>query len=65
LDVTGVLGQIRLALIGQHFLNPKGSITFTSGIVSQEPILQGSNATAVNRALEGFVQAAAIEMPQL
>lgn len=59
-----LLGQVRLALVGQHFLNDGGSITLTSGIVSDEPILQGSNATTVNAAIEGFVRAAAIELPR-
>ncbi|MDB5989874.1 MAG: dehydrogenase, short-chain alcohol dehydrogenase like protein [Herbaspirillum sp.] len=59
-----LLGQVRLALVGQNFLNNGGSITLTSGIVSDEPIRQGSNATAVNTAVEGFVRAAAIELPR-
>ncbi|AKJ32189.1 short chain dehydrogenase [Caldimonas brevitalea] len=57
-----LLGQVRLALVGQHHLNDGGSITLTTGIVAQEPIAQGANATTVNAALEGFVQAAAIEL---
>ncbi len=51
-----LLGQIRLALVGQHFLRDGGSITLVSGIVAQEPIAQGVNATTVNAGLEGFVQ---------
>jgi NAD(P)-dependent dehydrogenase (short-subunit alcohol dehydrogenase family) len=58
-----LLGQVRLALIGQHYLNEGGSITLTSGIVGEEPIAQGVNATTVNAALEGFVRAAATELP--
>ena len=46
-----LLGQIDIALIGQHYLNDGGSITFTSGIVSDEPILGGVNATTVNAAV--------------
>lgn len=57
-----LLGQIDLALIGQHYLNDSGSITLTSGIVSAQPIRHGSNATTVNRALEGFAAAAALEL---
>lgn len=49
-----LLGQVRLALTGQHFLNEGGSITLISGIVAHEPIAQGVNATTVNAALEGF-----------
>ena len=59
-----LLGQIRLALTGQHYLNDGGSITLVSGIVAQEPIAQGVNATTVNAGLEGFVRAAACELPR-
>ncbi|WP_119155102.1 short chain dehydrogenase [Caldimonas tepidiphila] len=59
-----LLGQVRLALIGQHHLNDGGSITLTSGILSEEPIRNGANASTVNAALEGFVRAAAIELPR-
>ena len=59
-----LLGQVRVALIGKAFLNDGGSITLTSGIVADEPIRQGANATAVNAAVEGFVRAAAIELPR-
>ena len=55
-----LLGQIRLALVGQHFLRDGGSIT----LVAQEPIAQGVNATTVNAGLEGFVRAAACELPR-
>ena len=59
-----LLGQIRLALGGQHLLRDGGSITLVSGIVAQEPIAQGGNATTVNAGLEGFVRAAACELPR-
>ena len=59
-----MLGQIRLALVGQHFLRDGGSVTLVSGIVAQEPIAQGVNATTVNAGLEGFVRAAACELPR-
>jgi NAD(P)-dependent dehydrogenase (short-subunit alcohol dehydrogenase family) len=59
-----LLGQVRLTLKGQHFLNDGGSITLTSGIVADEPIAQGVNATTVNAALAGFVKAAACELPR-
>ncbi|SDY28594.1 short chain dehydrogenase [Lysobacter enzymogenes] len=59
-----LLGQVRLALLGQHSLNDGGSITLTTGIVSAEPIRGGVNASAVNRALEGFVAGAACELPR-
>ena len=59
-----LLGQIRLALTGQHYLNDGGSITLVSGIVAYEPIAHGVNATTVNAGLEGFVRAAACELPR-
>lgn len=59
-----LLGQVRLALKGQHFLNDGGSITLTSGIIADVPIAQGVNATTVNAALAGFVKAAACELPR-
>lgn len=57
-----LLGQVNLALIGQHFLNPKGSITLTTGIINEQPILSGANAASVNGGIEAFVKAAAVEL---
>jgi len=59
-----LLGQVRIGLIGQHFLQDGGAITLTSGIIAEEPIRQGANATTVNAAVEGFVRGAAIELPR-
>lgn len=59
-----LLGQVRLALIGQHHLSDGGSITLTGGILSDEPIRNGANASAVNAAIEGFVRGAAVELPR-
>jgi len=35
-----------------------------SGLLNDDPILQGVSASMVNGALEGFVRASAIEMPR-
>lgn len=59
-----LLGQVQLALAGHRHLSDGGSITLTSGVVAIEPIRNGANATAVNAAIEGFVTAAAIELPR-
>jgi len=59
-----LLGQVQLALIGQHHLSDGGSITLTSGILGDEPVRNGANASTVNAALEGFARAAAIELPR-
>jgi NAD(P)-dependent dehydrogenase (short-subunit alcohol dehydrogenase family) len=59
-----LLGQVQLALIGQRYLNDRGSITLTSGILSSDPIVAGANASTANAAIDGFVRAAAIELPR-
>ncbi|MEO6633318.1 MAG: short chain dehydrogenase [Mucilaginibacter sp.] len=57
-----LMGQINLVLIGQHYINPKGSFTLTSGILSDDPIVLGANLSAVNGAINGFVTSAAVEL---
>ena len=57
-----LMGQVNLALIGQQYLNDGGSITLTSGIVAEQPIRYGVDASMVNAAVEGFVRGAAIEL---
>jgi NAD(P)-dependent dehydrogenase (short-subunit alcohol dehydrogenase family) len=57
-----MMGQINLVLIGQHYINPKGSFTLISGALAHEPQLNFANASAANGAVEGFVRAAAIEL---
>ncbi|MEC4723206.1 short chain dehydrogenase [Noviherbaspirillum sp. CPCC 100848] len=59
-----LMGQVNVALAAQRHLNDGGSITLTSGIVGAEPIRYGINATTVNTAVDGFVRAAAIELPR-
>ncbi|GAB3541809.1 short chain dehydrogenase [Noviherbaspirillum agri] len=59
-----LMGQVNVALAAQQHLNDGGSITLTSGIVAHDPIRFGVNATTVNAAIEGFVRAAAIELPR-
>ena len=59
-----VMGQINLVLLGLGQVNDGGSFTLTSGILSHEPIRQGSNAAACDGAINSFVISAAIEMPR-
>lgn len=54
------MGQVNLVLIGQRFINPKGSFTLTSGSLSSDPIPYSASVSAVNAAIDGFVRAAAI-----
>ncbi|TAH04882.1 MAG: short chain dehydrogenase [Sphingobacteriales bacterium] len=57
-----MMGQINLVLIGQHYINPKGSFTLITGALTHEPQINFANASAANGAVEGFVRAAAIEL---
>ena len=59
-----LMGQVNLLLIGREFANDAASFTFTSGVINREPIRTGSSAALVNAALDGFVKAAAIELPR-
>jgi NAD(P)-dependent dehydrogenase (short-subunit alcohol dehydrogenase family) len=59
-----LLGQVHLALAAQHHLNDGGSITLTSGVLSDDPIRFGAGASSVNAAIEGFVRGAAVELPR-
>jgi NAD(P)-dependent dehydrogenase (short-subunit alcohol dehydrogenase family) len=57
-----LMGQVNLVLIGQHFINAKGSFTLTTGVLADDPIALGANLSAVNGAIDAFVRAAAIEL---
>jgi NAD(P)-dependent dehydrogenase (short-subunit alcohol dehydrogenase family) len=57
-----MMGQINLVLIGQHYINPKGSFTLITGALTEDPQINFANASAANGAVEGFVRAAAIEL---
>jgi NAD(P)-dependent dehydrogenase (short-subunit alcohol dehydrogenase family) len=59
-----LMGQVSLVLLGLRYINPAGSFTLTSGILSHDPIRLGSSAAMVNGALNSFVKSAAIEMPR-
>lgn len=57
-----LMGQVNLVLIGQHYINPRGSFTLITGALTNAPQLNFANASAANGAVEGFVRAAAIEL---
>jgi len=59
-----LMGQVHVVLAGQRHLRDGGSFTLTSGILAEEPIRLGVSATTVNAAIEGFVRAAATELPR-
>lgn len=57
-----LLGQVNLVLIGQHYINAKGSFTLTSGILAEDPVINGVNLGTINGGLNAFALAAAIEL---
>ena len=59
-----LMGQVNLALIGQRHLRDGGSITLTSGVLNHDPVAYGAAASLANGGLEGFVRAAAVELPR-
>ncbi|WP_248806026.1 short chain dehydrogenase [Pseudomonas sp. MWU13-2100] len=59
-----LMGQVNLVLIGREYANDGASFTLTSGILNRDPIRSGASASLVNGAIDGFVKAAAIELPR-
>lgn len=57
-----LLWQVNLVRIAIRYLNPKGFITLTAGMLAQEPLPSTVPAAMVNAALEGFVRAAALDV---
>ena len=53
-----MMGQIDVALTAMEYLNEGGSVTLTSGILSHDPIPQGTILSTVNGAVNGFVRGA-------
>ena len=58
------MGQVNLVLHGITYVKDGGSFTLTSGILNRVPTTFGSSAAMVNGAIDGFVRAAAIELPR-
>lgn len=56
--------QVNLVQVGMDHANDGASFTLTSGLLNRDPIVSGSSAAMVNGALEGFVTAAAQELPR-
>lgn len=57
-----LMGQINLVLLGQHFINPAGSFTLTSGILAEHPVAAASALSTINGGINSFVLAAAPEL---
>jgi NAD(P)-dependent dehydrogenase (short-subunit alcohol dehydrogenase family) len=59
-----LMGQINLVRVGIDFIKDNGSFTLTSGVLSQQPMPGSSSISMINAGIEGFVRAAALEMPR-
>lgn len=59
-----LMGQVNLARLAIPHVREKGSITLTSGVLSQEPMKGSAAISLVNAGLEGFTRAAALEAPR-
>jgi NAD(P)-dependent dehydrogenase (short-subunit alcohol dehydrogenase family) len=59
-----LMGQISLVQEAIPFINERGSFTLVSGVLNEEPIFAGVAGATVSGALEGFVRAAAVELPK-
>ncbi|MGP1993300.1 short chain dehydrogenase [Zobellia laminariae] len=57
-----LMGQVNLVRLGQKVLNPKGSITLTTGILADDPVVMTTSAAMVNGGIHSFVQAVALEL---
>src|ERR1700735_3961907 len=59
-----LMGQISLVQEAIPFINERGSFTLVSGVLNEERIFAGVAGAPVSGALEGFVRAAAVELPK-
>lgn len=58
-----LMGQINLSRIGLNYLNDSGSITLTTGILADDPVVKTTIAAMVNGGIHSFVKAMSLEMP--
>jgi len=57
-----LMGQVNLVRIGQDYLKSKGSITLSTGILADDPVIKTTSAAMVNGGLHSFVKAVALEI---
>lgn len=57
-----LMGQVKITRAALGWLEKQGSITLTSGVLAREPMVNSAGVSMVNAAIEGFVQAAALEL---
>lgn len=57
-----LMGQVNLARIGSEYLIPGGSITLSTGILADDPVIHTTAAALVNGGIHSFVKAASLEL---
>ena len=57
-----LMGQVNVVRIGRKYLNPKGSITLSTGILADDPVEKTTSAAMVNGAIHSFVKAVDLEL---
>ncbi len=57
-----LMGQVNLVRIGQNYLNQNGSITLSTGILADDPVVMTTSAAMVNGGIHSFAQAVALEL---
>ncbi len=57
-----LMGQVNLVRIAQNYLNKNGSITLSTGILADDPVVMTASAAMVNGGIHSFVKAASLEM---
>ena len=58
------IGQINLVRAALPYIADKGSFTLVSGVLTDEYMHGGTIGTTINHLVEGFVKAAAVELPR-
>lgn len=59
-----LMGQVNLVRRGLNAVRDGGVFTLTSGVLSQDPMPGSAAISMVNAGVEGFVRAAALEVPR-
>lgn len=57
-----LMGQVNLVRIGKEYLNSNGSITLSTGVLADKPVLKTTSAAMVNGGIHSFVKAVALEV---
>ena len=60
-----LMGQVNVIRFGFEHVADGGSITVTSGVLAQNPMVGAAAISMVNAGLEGFARGAALEAPRM